>query len=546
MSTSATNFEVKRIGNVIYGPQVKVNTDKRGLGKYLFEKFIEHAENTFQINAATEEEETYEFVNKKCIRFALELKNRGVQKNDVILVCSSNNMDSIVPILGSIYINAISVTLDPSISLRDTSHLLKLVRPKIILVEESSIELIQSALKEPNFETQIIVMGNSSKYARYSGFITPKDGENNFIPDDADNIKDTAIMFFSSGTTGLPKAIEIPHSSVIYMIESILTGFAKYTSSMHFTSFYWMTAIVTTFLVIRSGGRKIVVQKFEPETALTYIEKYKIVNVFMPPTFSYQITKDLAKKYPCPNLKAILLGGSSISAEQLKKLRIYFPRCAIFNSYAQTEAGGIITSFFLSAYLKFKDKLTSSGQPVFNIALKIVDPDTEEDLGLNQWGEIRILTPGLCNGYYNQDSSDMLDKAGYLKTGDIGYYDEDNLVHVCDRIKDMFKYQSWHIVPLSLENVIYEHPAVKETIVIGIPNEIDGHIPMALVVLNDDFSSISAEEILNFANTKLLEREQLRGGLKIVKELPKGTTGKILRKYITDLVNSGKLENLMK
>ncbi|KRT82221.1 AMP-binding protein [Oryctes borbonicus] len=454
-------------------------------------------------------------------------------------------MDSVVPVVGSIYINAINVTLDPSVSLRDTTHLLKLVRPKLILVEESSIELIESALKESNFETEVIVMGNSSKYLTYSEFLTPKEGENKFIPSEVDNIKNTAIIFFSSGTTGLPKGIEIPHSSVIYMVESILIGIAKYTCAMHFTSFYWMTALITTFLVIRSGGRKIVVKKFEPETALAYIEKYEIVNVFMPPSFTYQFTEDLVRKHPCLNLKAILLGGSSISTEHLKKLRNYFPRCAVFNSYAQTEAGGLISSFFLPAYSKFGDKLTSSGQPVFNISLKIVDPETEEELGCDQKGEIRILTPGLCNGYYNQDSSSMLDKSGYLKTGDIGYYDEDNFIHVCDRIKDMFKYRSWHIVPLSLENVIYEHPAVKETIVIGIPREVDGHIPMALVVLKDDSRNVSAKDILDFANSKLLEREQLRGGLEIVKDLPKGTTGKISRKHITDLVISGELQSLI-
>lgn len=109
----------------------------------------------------------------------------------------------------------------------------------------------------------------------------------------------------------------------------------------------------------------------------------------------------------------------------------------------------------------------------------------------------------------------------------------------------MFKYRSWHIVPMSIENVIYEHPAVHEVLVIGIPQEVDGHIPMALIVLQDNVDGIEEDELLQFANARLLEREQLRAGLKIVKKLPKGTTGKISRKYITDLVVSGQIQKLM-
>ncbi|KAI4471441.1 long-chain-fatty-acid--coa ligase [Holotrichia oblita] len=544
MSAGLPNFEVKRLNNILHGPEVKVNVDTRGLGAYLFEKFVEHAEETFQIDAATGDEETYGFVNKKCVRLALEMKNRGIQKNDVILVCSSNNMDSIVPILGTLYIQGISVTLDPTISLRDTTHLLKLIQPKIAFVEESSIELIESALSNSPFETKIIVMGNNKEYSTYAEFLKPNAEENSFTPKKVDDIKSTAIMFFSSGTTGLPKAIEISHYGIIYMVDSILAGIGKYTCAMHFTSFYWMTAVIITFLTIRTGGKKIVVKKFEAETALFYIQKYKIMNVFLPPSYTYHITEEAAKIYPCPELRAMTLGGSSISPEQLKKLRKYFPNCLVFVTYAQTEATGIITCYTPISYMKHKDKLTSSGQPWYNITLKIVNPDTEEVFGPNERGEIRIITPGLCNGYYNQDSSDMLDKDGFLKTGDVGYYDNDNFIHVCDRLKDMFKYQSWHIVPLSLENIIYEHPDVCEAIVIGIPQEVDGHIPMALVVLKDNPSNVTEEEMLNFANAKLLDREQLRGGLKFVRQLPKGTTGKISRKYIADLVVSDHVERI--
>lgn len=178
-------------------------------------------------------------------------------------------------------------------------------------------------------------------------------------------------------------------------------------------------------------------------------------------------------------------------------------------------------------------------------ASQIIDFDTNEPLGLYEKGEILVKTPSSCNGYYNQDSSGIYDKDGFVKTGDVGYFDEDNCLFVCDRIKDMFKFQSWHIVPLSLENVIAQHPSVAEVLVIGIPTETEDHIPMALIVLRKDSPTVNDDDLLKFANGKLSEREQLRGGLKIVKHLPKGPTGKVLRKNITDLVISGQLQKLL-
>lgn len=133
-------------------------------------------------------------------------------------------MDSVVPVLATIYINVINVTLDPSISLRDTAHLLKLVRPKLILVEQNSVDLIECASRQANFNTEIVVIGSSDKYSTYADFLQPKSKtmEDNFVPANVDDVKNTAAIFFSSGTTGLPKGIEISHYSMIYMVEMIL------------------------------------------------------------------------------------------------------------------------------------------------------------------------------------------------------------------------------------------------------------------------------------------------------------------------------------
>jgi 4-coumarate--CoA ligase len=138
-------------------------------------------------------------------------------------------------------------------------------------------------------------------------------------------------------------------------------------------------------------------------------------------------------------------------------------------------------------------------------------------------------------GYHNLDSSECFDRDGFLKSGDLGYYDEDKCLYVVGRVKEMFKYLSWHIVPSSIEGVIMEHPAVKEVVVVGVPREEEGHVPAACVVLNEGCSA-RKEEIETFVAERVTDREQLRGGVVFAKELPRTPTGKVVRKEAQERV----------
>lgn len=144
------------------------------------------------------------------------------------------------------------------------------------------------------------------------------------------------------------------------------------------------------------------------------------------------------------------------------------------------------------------------------------------------------------NGYYNQDSSGSFDKDGWLKTGDMVYYDEDYCFYVVDRIKESFKYQGWFIAPAILENELLNHPAVIQAIVIGIPKE-DGSHPMGLVVLKDNLE-VSGKEIEKFVEERVPERMRLRAGVKVVKSLPLTVTGKIKRSEVKKMILTGSNE----
>ena len=158
--------------------------------------------------------ETYSDVKQRSVRAALALQNRGVISEDVVVLCTKLTLDNVVPIVASFFLGAKLANLDPSLSVRQTTHLLSLVSPKIIFVEEESLGLIEESLAFANLKAEIVVFGKSSKYSTFSEFVKPQENENKFKPTSVD-IHDIAVIFFSSGTTGLPKAICHSHHSFL-------------------------------------------------------------------------------------------------------------------------------------------------------------------------------------------------------------------------------------------------------------------------------------------------------------------------------------------
>lgn len=150
---------------------------------------------------------------------ALEMRKRGIQPGDVILSCSYNSMDTILPVYSTLYLNAVTVTLDPSISVRDSAHLIKLVRPKVVFVIPEAVDLIESAIVDLEQKPAIVVMGSSKIYATLSDFLKPQPEEEKFVPDDVKDVHDVSNIFFSSGTTGLPKAVMHTNCSMLSSVQ---------------------------------------------------------------------------------------------------------------------------------------------------------------------------------------------------------------------------------------------------------------------------------------------------------------------------------------
>ncbi|KAJ8969659.1 hypothetical protein NQ317_004889, partial [Molorchus minor] len=227
----------------------------------------------------TDETDTNEQVLIRSIRTAIKLKEKGINKGDIISTCTHNHKNSCVPLAASCFIGAIPANFDPDLSHLDTIHLLKLVQPKILFVSTQSLPLMEKCLIEANVATELVVFGTSKKYSQFSEYLEPRDQETNFRVTPIYDDRETAVILFSSGTTGLPKGICLSHYSLVTQAREgdyFLTKISD-ERDIHlvYTTFYWITALLTFIATVHDGGARVVCAKFDPFNCWKMIEKYK-------------------------------------------------------------------------------------------------------------------------------------------------------------------------------------------------------------------------------------------------------------------------------
>ncbi|KAL5479905.1 hypothetical protein EMCRGX_G023506, partial [Ephydatia muelleri] len=171
----------------------------------------------------------------------------------------------------------------------------------------------------------------------------------------------------------------------------------------------------------------------------------------------------------------------------------------------------------------------SVGVPVPNQLVKVVGVDSGNNLPSGQEGEIYIKGPNVMKGYLNQPDATKktLTEDGWLKTGDIGYFDQDGFFYITDRLKELIKVKGLQVAPAELEALLQNHPKVADAAVIGVPHERHGEAPRAFVVKRDP--TLTEKELIDYIASHVSEHKHLTGGVKFIEAVPKTTSGKILR-----------------
>ncbi|KAK5640498.1 hypothetical protein RI129_011309 [Pyrocoelia pectoralis] len=524
---------------VIKGPKGGYVLEPKGMGYAFFQNMSRNSNLVAQVDGVSGVKDTYGNLLERCISTALRMRQIGIKPKDVITMCSLNHLNSCVPVIAALFVGAVPACLDPLLSLIDIVHLLKQVTPKLVFVDQKSIELIENALGQAEVETNIVMFGESEKYMEFREFVT-ENQNGDFLPYEIGDNRETAFIMFSSGTTGKPKGICLSHRGLLGQGNNLIG--LLFETTLIYASYYWISSVSILFAAVQSGSCRVIVPPFVPRTFWKLVDRFSVTCIFLAPTQTIAILKNgRPKDTNTAHLHGILIGGGSLSAQNLKELRELFPGTYSSITFGQTECSGLSLDFNRSDPKEVALMLTkpgSSGLLCPDFSCKIVDPDSGKVLGPNQKGEICFKGDCVMNGYYNLDSSEAWYADGWMRSGDIGYYDEDRCFYVVDRIKEMLKFNSYHIAPSFIENTLMTHSKIRMAVVIGIPSDEHGDLPLGVVCLKDGSEDVTEEDIVKYVEERIDDRYRLRGGVKFVNTFPLTVSGKIRKNYLKQLVLS--------
>jgi long-chain acyl-CoA synthetase len=341
--------------------------------------------------------------------------------------------------------------------------------------------------------------------------------------------EDTAVILYTSGTTGKPKGAELTHANLLINCSNVVPKLAPFgeddVALATLPLFHSFGQTVIQNAMIALGATFTLLPRFTPEEAMEIIARDRVTLFAGVPTMYFAILHHAGTPHDLSSLKWCLAGGAPMPVEVMKEFESKFA-VEILEGYGLSETSPV-ASFNMRGRPR---KPGSIGYPVWGVEMAILD-DKDQPLPDGERGEICIRGHNIMKGYLKRpDATAEAMRAGWFHSGDIGIRDAEGSYWIVDRVKDMIIRGGFNVYPREVEEVLYGHPAVVEAAVIGIPHESHGEEVKAVVALGKE-ARASTDDLLAFAKERLAAYKYPRI-IEIVDELPKGPTGKILKREL--------------
>lgn len=439
----------------------------------------------------------------------------------------------------------------PSYTVDEMAYALKTAQAKILMTLPDSLNVALRAATEARVpkDRVLLLEGSAPGFLSIQDLIAAYDGEGlkevpyYRIPAGRSNQDVCGYLNFSSGTTGLPKAVMLSHHNIIAQCHQlrqlqVLPEDGRYRILAVMPLFHITGLVRFCTYPVFLNGESIMLPKFTMDSMLQAIIQYRMEELILVPPIIVRVVRDPVVEKYLPELRRIVKRWSSGSApcspEIIDQLHAKFPDTGFRQGYGATESTACISSHPPS-HFDFK-YARSAGLLVANTVAKVISlDDPGKLLGPGETGEICAKGPQIAMGYLGNDAAteESFDEEHYLHTGDVGHITEDGLIYIEDRIKEMIKVKGLQVPPAELEDALMAHPHVEECAVLGIPDLYSGERPKAYVVVKD---GIEPSEALGALLIDLVKQKKVRYKwlveLEFTKELPRNGTGKLLRRVL--------------
>jgi len=463
------------------------------------------------------------------LRSAAALQALGIGKGDRVAVLAHNSVRYVEILFGVTRLGAAMVPLN---------HLL-IGRELVVIVKNAEVRaLLYTAEFRALAEEVRPALPARAAFACVDGGELPHGGDR--PAEDATVAEgDIALLVYTAGTSGRPRGAMLSHRNLMAAAASSALELTLSRDDVFLACaalpFLGGTGRLLRFFYV--GATTVVHREFDPEETLRTIERRSVTRVLLTPTMMAQILSlPSAGKFNLATLRTVLYGGSAIPIDLLKRA-IRFFRCGLVQSYGQVESAGVLTflreeDHSMEESAPYMRKLMSAGKEAIGVEVRVVD-DRGREIAPNQVGEIVARGPNVFEGYWNDPATtgEVL-KEGWLRTGDVASIDEEGYIYIVDRKRDTLMVGGITVYPREIENVLCEHPAVKEASVVGRPDYTMGEVPVAILALREGEKE-DPEAILAHCRRNMAPFKVPRS-VEFLSELPRNSQGKVLKIRLRD------------
>ncbi len=470
----------------------------------------------------------YNELNRQVNQLGRALNALGVGRDDKVGILMPNCPEFVMGVFAALKAGGVFVALNALLSGRELTYvindsdinviiaappydeLLEMLRPQI-----PQVKYILSIDEEPEEEGLISIPALIASY-----------DDSNLKP--SVKLEDMAAIYYTSGTTGLPKGAMLTHVNILSSTVAIgkaVTASRKDVPLNCLPLFHTLAMTACIMVPIFGGMTNILLETFLPQPVLQGFSDWKVtIFVGVPTMFAVLANMPHLKRYDVSHLRLGYCGGAPLTTAIAEKFESKFP-CKIYEGYGLSECSPLVSVNPLD-----HRKIGSIGKAADRVSWKIVDLNGNE-VSRTSVGEIIVKGPNVMKGYYkNEEATKQAIRNGWLNTGDLAYMDEDGFVFIADRKKDMIIVGGENVYPKEVEDVLTQHSSVKDAGVIGIEDPIRGEVPKAYIVPKLG-ATVDEKDVLEFCRQHLASFKIPRS-IEIIDEIPKNVTGKILKRVL--------------
>jgi long-chain acyl-CoA synthetase len=497
--------------------------------------------------AYAEREITYAELDSLSDRFAAALATLGVEKGDRVAVFLPNIPQFIIAYYGALKAGAVLTAISPLHKEREVAYQLCDSEAETIVALDALYPVVEKVWRKTRLRNVITasLAEYASKDAVSPSTVEQKPNVHSFqelVKDAAEppsvniNPQDLAALQYTGGTTGTAKGAMLTQANLV----SNALAFAAWIKGAEEDTFlaalplfhiYGMTTSMN--VPISLAAKMVLLPKFEPAVALETIQRHR-VTVFcgVPTMYSVLLTSPALSRFDLTSIRVCISGASPLPP-QVKKRFMEVTGGFLAEGYGLTEASPVTHCNPVDKTMRTV-RLGSIGLPLPDTDARIVDVETgEKTLEAGETGELAVKGPQVMRGYWRKpEETALVLRDEWLLTGDIARMNADGYFYITDRKKDLIKYKDYSVYPRELEDVLYEHPAVKLCAVVGKPSPVVGEVPKAFIVLKDGAEATEAA-IMAFVKEKVAPYKAVRE-VEFRQQLPISAAGKVLRRALQE------------